>query len=141
MNGGRDAITMKTIQQHWKPTLQTKFGTEGNCFAAVVATMYPVSIDEIPYIEDSTGWQIDISKWSRDRLGVGFICLGFQDSIFEHIVNCPLIVLIKSKHPDPAIVKHAVIGKGGNIIFDPMIGEVNIPIVEEHEAQFIMAYI
>lgn len=32
----------------YKPTMQTKFGYEGNCLSAVIATLFDVDLKDIP---------------------------------------------------------------------------------------------
>jgi len=37
--------------------MQTKYGEDGNCFAACVASLLEVSIDEVPWLKEPENWE------------------------------------------------------------------------------------
>ena len=69
-----------------KPLMQTRFGKEGNCFAACVASVLEVSIDEVPWLEDPENWQdysTRLNNYLKERHDLKLFAFGFE-SITSH---------------------------------------------------------
>jgi hypothetical protein len=48
------------------PTMQTKFESQGNCFAAAAASILEVGIDDVPQTRGD-GWLEEWRDWLKDR--------------------------------------------------------------------------
>lgn len=115
------------MEDYFNPTLQTKYGTEGNCFAACVATLFPVNIDDVPTFEDGDyDWIDAISEWMGEKFGKYMVTVKFVEKGCTLLNNSLCIITALSEHPD--VERHAMIARGDMVVFDPMIGEVNIPL-------------
>lgn len=111
------------MTKYYNPTLQTKFGEEGNCLAACIATLYPVSIDEVPfYLDTDDDWIFSLSEWLGRKLDKYLITVRLQDECHLNLFNGSLVIA-SVKSPNPAVERHAVITCRNKIVFDPMIGE------------------
>lgn len=104
-----------------KPIMQTKFGdVEGNCFAACIASLFEMALDDVPdfsCIQDKDGkpvhWLTAVDKWLWDRGMVMRVALpdfypencyylawGKSPRGFEHSVICYNGELKHDPHPD-----------------------------------------
>lgn len=125
---------------YYNPTLQTKFNEKGNCLQAVIATLYDVNIDEIPYFDNhSTDWLHAMSEWFSLKFHKYVVSIELSD--IEHItlfMDSLIITTINSNNPHPDVNRHAVITKGSFIIFDPMFGSMKKPLTKSMEPYFLM---
>jgi len=49
------------------PVMQTKFGNDGNCLAACIASLLEMDIDDVPvYLDDDT-WYEQYEKWLTSK--------------------------------------------------------------------------
>lgn len=128
----------RLVSDFWQPTLQTTFDEKGNCFSACIATMFPVGIDDVPFFETDE-WHVDLQEWASEKLGVFFahIKLPSMDDLAIAFNGSAIITAINS--PNPKVERHAVITKGKNIIFDPMIGETKRSFTMVDDPTFILA--
>lgn len=109
-------------------TLQTKFGQNGNCVQACVATLFGLEISDIPEFEqDDNEWCFKFSDWLRDRLGKFLMTVELNDESHIKLLS-DSYCLSSINSPHPLVDRHAVITKGDRIIFDPMEGEVDKPV-------------
>lgn len=96
--------------------LQTKFGAEeGNCFAACLASLFPVELEDVPdfYAEAGNAWYSAFVVWCRQ---------------FDVI---PVMISLDSADPglrgvyyliggmSPRGLMHSVIGLNGKMVHDP----------------------
>lgn len=61
---------------------QTKYGEEGNCFAACIASLFEVEIDDIPFLADYKDWDEylnTINSTLRNKFGVILLYGEFKD--------------------------------------------------------------
>ena len=123
---------------YYNPTKQTKFGKNGNCLSAVIATLFDVEIGDIPlFADDEEYWVFELSKWFSKKFGK-FVCpvkLASQEDLF---VFCESLIITCINSPNPDVERHAVITKGNNVVFDPMVGECCYQLTEGMDATFIV---
>lgn len=125
------------MSEYYSPTLQTKFGKEGNCLSACIATLYPVDINEVPlFSDDDLNWVSYFSSWFQGRFNKFVITVRVLEDDIELFKGSLVIASILSPHPE--VERHAVITKGGKIVFDPMAGEVNIPLRYSDDPVFLI---
>lgn len=98
-----------------KPVMQTKPGADGNCFHACMASLFELSIDEVPDWPDGEDWIVGVRTWLRERnLGILALELGPDSDIgaFEgwFIVSGPT---------HGRGIEHATIWRDGQLAHDP----------------------
>lgn len=125
-----------------KPVMQTRMGgdptTPGNCFAAAIASILEVSLDEIPdekvlidrterieneaderfYSRCWSNYWIELSNWLRDSFGLGMMELEpkcFHGTGFMHDDDAYMI----ASGDSPRGLPHAVVCKGVEMVHDP----------------------
>ena len=126
------------IESHYySPTLQTKFDGEGNCLSAVIATMFDVGIDDIPVFEDGDNWASDLTTWMSGRFGKIAVQVKLPPEEETLLFNDSLVITTINSN-NSMVERHAVISRGDKIIFDPMVGDVDIEITEEMEPTYIL---
>lgn len=97
-----------------KKVYQTKFGLPGgNCFNACLATIFGLSLDDVPDFMKDSLWYERFTDWSVKKLGL--------QPIDIQINGCPIprgyhIINGESKNGD---YWHSVVGKDGEIFHDP----------------------
>ena len=117
------------------PTLQTKFGKEGNCLAACIATLYVVDIDKVPTASDHT-WDKEMSEWFSAKFNKFMIPLRLHDLDYNIFGGSFIITIIDSDNPD--VERHAVITKGDKIVFDPMKGVITKELKQESDPVYLV---
>lgn len=100
-----------------KPVMQTKFGMpEGNCFAACLASLLELPIEEIPEFSEKR-WFTEATNWLFSRgLAIVHIDLLEQGMPF-HI--CPANVYYIASGKSPRGIEHSVIYQGNRFVHDP----------------------
>lgn len=122
----------------YHPTLQTTFGCEGNCLSACIATLFDVSIYEVPFFDDDNEkWAIELSDWMRENFGK-YICLVKFNSVEQAALFGDSLVITTIISPRIDVDRHAVITQKHRIVFDPMTGEVDEPITDDQDASFLL---
>lgn len=126
------------MQQFYKPTLQTRFGNDGNCLNACISTLFDVHIDDVPWFDDdSENWIFELSEWLRDKFGKYIVSVKlFSDAQAELLGDSLVIANIIS--PAKGVERHAVITQNYRIVFDPMSGDVDKPITDDLDATFLI---
>lgn len=110
--------------------MQTKFGSkEGNCFAACLASLLEISIEEIPdFFNTEKYWSIICNEYLKTK-GLCFIDIGFQNSDIQYwVLNSGFSILTgrSSRHD----CLHSVVAYQGKIIHDPHPDNTGITEVE-----------
>lgn len=98
-----------------KPTDQTIFGyPNGNCFAACVASLLEMPIEEMPnhHGKDNEGWWTCWREWGTER-NISFINFQASDEYIPHGLT---IASVKSPRGD---FLHSVVSWAGKAIHDP----------------------
>lgn len=96
-----------------KPVMQTRFGRDGNCFAACVASIFDLDLDQVPDFAVKEGiWWEQLCEWSRSQgfvplmvkapFGFGFSCIasGISKRGLLHAVVWEKGKMIHDPHPD-----------------------------------------
>ena len=106
-----------------KPVDQTICGLGGNCFAACVASILELKIDQVPnFCECEDTWFADFSRWVARR---GYTPLFVKaDAVrCRYIDICPLLTaghyLIVSGLSPRGDFMHAVVEHRGAVVHDP----------------------
>ena len=98
-----------------KKVYQTKFGKEGNCFPACLASILEIGIDEIPNFQEPQGeWYTLYKKW-LNRYSLDLIALLNWD---DQPKNCPEVYSIVSGK-SPRGLQHATVYYGLEMVHDP----------------------
>jgi hypothetical protein len=103
------------------PVKQTKFGTEGNCFNACIASLLDLKIDQVPELQgwEDEQWITELNEWLINRGQVYFelriakteSTLFFRNKDFYHVLI--------GQSPRLDGYDHCVVGRKGIIIHDP----------------------
>ncbi len=89
------------------PVFQTRFGPDGNCYSACLATLLEVPLWDIPGLGDN--WTRELSDWLRPfQLMPFFLTLGQPDTGYE---------IVGQRMPDDMI--HSTVWLDGKIAHDP----------------------
>lgn len=91
-----------------KPVMQTKFGAEGNCFDACVASLLGLPLEEVDYFKGEETWYADFQNWLAPR-GLAYVEVNCCDP--SPFYRFPLPVLAIAGGPSPRGVEggHAVV--------------------------------
>lgn len=99
-----------------KPIMQTKFGAdEGNCFAACVASMLEINIDDVPDFytlaqEKKSHWSILFEQWLLENYEI------YPLFLYEHHQLPVFYIAGGDSWRD---IPHSVIYKTGEMVHDP----------------------
>lgn len=101
--------------------IQTKHGEDGNCFAACIASLFDVEIDDIPFLADYQDWEEYLNVLNstlRNKFGVILLYGEFkdwEDYIKENYIDSYYIVSGDTNKG----LEHAVIYKNGELFHNP----------------------
>ncbi len=100
-----------------KPIDQTTFGKgKGNCFAACIASILEVGIDEVPnFVCEYKNWVGETLKWLNKRGFTGMFLTGSEEGVAFR-PDCYHVVTGPSPRGD---FLHAVVGRGDSLVHDP----------------------
>ena len=102
------------------PVMQTKFDIEGNCFAACVASILEVSIDEVPWLKVSESWsdyQLRLNYYLKETHKIIIIWCNydwFKNDYMESFKDSYYIVSGKIEGE----LEHSVIYRNDKLIHD-----------------------
>jgi hypothetical protein len=90
---------------------QTRFGSEGNCFSACVASIMDLPIDDVPNFENSGSgsWFVCASEWLAAR-GHHLVQLFPGQEFTGYHIGCGL---------SPRGYRHSVVYRAGEPVHDP----------------------
>lgn len=103
-----------------RAVMQTDLGEFGNCFSACLASLFELTIDEVPNFftvagpYDDAAWWGAVRDWLRPR-GFGIMWLELKDPAHLSGFDGYLIVAGKSSRN----LDHATIWKDGAMVHDP----------------------
>ncbi len=101
--------------------MQTKFGVDGDCFNACLASLLGVPLESVDYFRDEKTWYADLQEWLKPR-GLAYVEIMAKPWNFYRF---PLPVLAIAGGPSPRGVEggHAVVVElnryDRNIVHDP----------------------
>lgn len=110
------------------PVFQTKFENDGNCYAACLASILELCLEDIPdfpniYSEDE--WFEKCRQWCRARTGMDILKITFPNN--NHGFFMPGYCIGVGKVEG---FYHAVICRNGKVVHDPFPGEPNMKTIE-----------
>lgn len=96
-----------------KPVYQTRTGMEGNCFAASIASLFELPLEDVPDWRDTPGWYADFHNWILKRY-----------NLYPMILDAPTVkppwgpyYLVWGKSPRG--LEHTCVGRNDQIVHDP----------------------
>lgn len=103
-----------------KPVDQTIFGVpDGNCFAACVASLMGLALEDVPNFCSHKDWFERLRVWLAPR---GFVPIAFEpsdacgtDDLFDHVGDAFAIVGGRAARGH----LHACVYRGGRLVHDP----------------------
>ncbi len=98
-----------------KPVYQTKFGDEGNCLEACLASLLEIPIEDVPTLEPQPG---DTVHWI-DKMNNFLRQYGITTMFFQPNLPVPKNTYYLISGISPRGLDHATIGKNGVIVHDP----------------------
>ena len=94
---------------------QTKFGKpDGNCFAACLASIFGLPLDDIPEfhtVSGESGWWFHFNEWSREH--------GYEVLMVRGIDHAPVGMKCIASGMSGRGLNHAVVWEDGKIKHDP----------------------
>jgi hypothetical protein len=98
--------------------MQTQTGEMGNCMSACLATVFCLSIEDVPnFFDHSEGcnlkWWASLREWLRS-LGYGVLTINADQSILDQMEGVLIVGGLS-----PRGVMHATVWKDGVMIHDP----------------------
>ena len=101
-----------------KGVMQTKFGDDGNCFAACLASILELELDQVPDYDGRTdsGWWRKYNIWLTKEFGLSMCHIARGDGSW-FIDDCNTFHLCSGLSPRG--LEHSCVGKNGRIVHDP----------------------
>lgn len=105
-----------------KYVYQTKFGDEGNCFAACVASLLEIDIEKVPFLgkdEEWSDYEDKLNYFLKQNFGLFLMVWPFEnweEYVDFHFKDFAYIVSGDSNLPG---LEHAVIYKNGQQVHNP----------------------
>ena len=137
MNTVNDNSGNEKLYGFYRPTLQTTFGEDGNCMSACIATLFNISIDDVP-IHYEENWLVDMSVWMSEKFGKYMVCCRFEEIEDATKFLCGSMMITGVDSPHPQVERHSVITRDGEVIFDPMVGETSRPLIKDEDPAFFV---
>lgn len=106
-----------------KPVYQTKFGDEGNCLRASVASLLELKLEDVPEWGDYVGWYADFCAFFRQH--------GLQPFRLKASEIVPHDTYYLIWGISPRGIDHSVIGLNGTMVHDPHPDQSGIETIEE----------
>jgi len=102
-----------------KPVMQTKFGDKkGNCFAACLASLLEISIEEIPdFFNKKEYWTKTCNDFLKTK-GFCFVDINFDSSEMSYWILRSGYSIVTGSSPRHNCL-HAVVAYQGEIVHDP----------------------
>lgn len=99
-----------------KKVYQTKFGKEGNCFVACLASILELNIEDIPDFRDVDKWYFDYKRWLLKKFDLDLLALegwgkrtiGFAPKVYAVVSGL-----------SPRGFQHSTIYFGNEMVHDP----------------------
>lgn len=110
---------------------QTKFGTEGNCLEACIASLLEVDIEQIPILPKDGRWLRIINSWLVNNHNIFLLTVEITNPAYIDIAfnNSYQIAVGEGARG----LRHAVIYKNGELVHDPFPEGAGIKEVLEYD--------
>jgi hypothetical protein len=113
-----------------KPVTQTIVGRQGNCYAACLASIFEISIEEVPEFHDGVVagmdsnevnriWNTNVRNWLRDCFGLGVVVLTFENANQWHGLWLQGYHIVSGGSPREPGMLHATVWHDGVMVHDP----------------------
>jgi hypothetical protein len=102
---------------------QTRTGATGNCFEACIASILDKDITDVPDLcaHEKSGKWIEVLNCWLDQFGMAYMeCSVPTAEVEEFFKNKDFYHIIIAQTTGPGTIKHAVVGRKGKVIFDPL---------------------
>ena len=113
---------------------QDKFGEEGNCLSACLASIFDLPLTSVPnFIEctETYEWKIELNKWLAPR-DLSFLYIKSNCQGVENLFIGQKVIHILVGHTE-RFTFHAVVGLNGKFIFDPHPDNTRLDDTETHK--------
>jgi hypothetical protein len=103
-----------------KPVMQTKFGEDGNCFAACVASILEVSIDEVPWLKEPENWEdysLRLNNYLKEKHNLKLFAFEY-DLVTNHYPDILTDGFYIVSGKIEGGLEHSVIYKNGELVHD-----------------------
>lgn len=113
-----------------KPVMQNRFGLDGNCMSAALASLFELPLDGVPEVlpcePGSERWREAMDEWLAERnLGI-YECGAFdEDGTMASFPGFQMLMCTVLNHPvleGGVPLRHAVVASEGQIVHDPFPG-------------------
>jgi hypothetical protein len=101
---------------------QDRFGDEGNCYSACLASVFGVPLTDVPNFHDiakgdDEAWFVAVRDWLRPK-GFGVMCVSTSEAGLEKYEG--LLIVCGQSPRDPELNRlHAVVFERGAMVHDP----------------------
>ena len=106
---------------------QTKFGKEGNCLFANIATLLNIPIESCPYVPHNDDWQKNINAWLIPTHEYYLITVNAEGYPIH-----PGVYYLAAGKTSRGLM-HSVIYKDGKLFHDPHPSNIGIDRIEEYD--------
>ena len=94
---------------------QTRFGQDGNCMSACLATVFSLPLDQVPDLcPDHGDWVAEYTGFLKDR-GLVLVTVDFSNLLMILLGSTPVIVSGKTE----CGLLHATVWRRGQLFHDP----------------------
>lgn len=105
------------------PTMQTKFGREGNCFAACVASILEVPIATVLDVPHRGDWFPEFQAWLLSKHNLHAFCFPATKAMQQWMVKVfDRHYIASGNSPRLSNTLHAVVAYKGELVHDPYPG-------------------
>lgn len=126
-----------------KPVIQTKFNSEGNCFAACIASLLECDINEVPFLGKEESWEdyeLRLNDFLKQRYQL-FMFAEYDIEYCKHFFEVDLkdTYYIVGGDAERGYY-HAVVYKNGHLAHDPHpsgVGLLNVQTVYLFQKVFL----
>jgi hypothetical protein len=127
-----------------KPVFQTKFNSEGNCFAACVASLLACDINEVPFLGKEESWEdyeLRLNDFLKQRYQLFVYVVSYDLEQYENFFKVDLkdTYYIVAGDAERGFF-HSVVYKNGKLAHDPHpsgVGLLNVQTVYLFQKVFL----
>jgi hypothetical protein len=127
-----------------KPVIQTKFNSEGNCFAACIASLLECDINEVPFLGKEESWEdyeLRLNDFLKQRYQLFVYVAEYDLEQYEYFFQVDLKDTYYIVGGDAERGHyHAVVYKNGQLAHDPHpsgVGLLNVQTVYLFQKVFL----
>lgn len=91
-----------------KPVMQTKFGIEGNCFDACMASLLELPLEAVDYFKSENTWYADLQNWLAPR-GLAYVEIDCVEPSPFYRFPLPVLAIGSGESPRGVEGGHAIV--------------------------------